>query len=130
MLVKGIDHFTINVVDIEKSINFYENILQMKKLNFVDMGDHGLTYFYLTESCRLELIEYYNDDDAKTVAENTKGTYRHMALLTDDIKTLRQICSEYNIKVKLEPTDMEKLGCRGMLIEDPNGVEIEIVQKY
>jgi len=51
-------------------------------------------------------------------------------LLTDDIKTLRQICSEYNIKVKLEPTDMEKLGCRGMLIEDPNGVEIEIVQKY
>lgn len=128
-MITGIDHFTINVIDLEKSIYFYKEILGLKQLNTINMGDHELIYFYLQEGCRLELIHYLYETELKHPKENTKGIYRHMALRTDHVKKVYKKCIEHHILIKLEPIVMENLSCKGMLIEDPNGVEIEIVEK-
>lgn len=128
-MIIGIDHCTINVVDVEKSIYFYKEILGLKQLNRINMGDHELIYFYLNEECKLELIHYLYETDLSHPKENLRGIYRHMALKTDDIMEVYKKCTENNILIKLKPTVMDKLSCKGMLIEDPNGVEIEIVEK-
>ena len=128
-MITGIDHFTINVTSIEKSIYFYKEILGLKQLNTIDMGDHQLSYFYLQEGCKLELINYLYETDLNHPKVDTQGLYRHMALKTDDINGLYKKCNENNVLVKLQPTVMEKLHCTGMLIEDPNGVEIEVFEK-
>lgn len=129
-MIMGIDHFTINVMDLEKSICFYEKILGLRQLNTINMGDHELIYFYLQEGCRLELIHYLYETDLCHPKEDTQGIYRHMALLTDNIMKVYKKCTENDILIKLQPIVMDKLCCKGMLIEDPNGVEIEIVEKF
>jgi lactoylglutathione lyase len=127
--VTGIVHVTINISAVDESFFFYEKVLQLKRLDSIEMGDHILTYFSLSESCRLELIEYRNDDSALRIAESAKGAYRHMALSVDDLDAIRENCASNNVVITLEPRYVSKLACRIMLIRDPNGVEIELVEK-
>ncbi|MHC1684712.1 MAG: VOC family protein [Clostridiaceae bacterium] len=129
-MIIGMDHFTINIKNLDKSKYFYKEILELKELNTVDMGDHQLIYFQLEGDCKLELINYMYNTAVDHPKEDTKGIYRHMALRTDDVMNIYRKCIENNIFIRLHPTNMEKLFCTGMLIEDPNGVEIEIVEKY
>lgn len=129
-MIKGIDHFTINVTDLEKSISFYKEVLGLKELNTIDMGDHQLIYFYLQEGCKLELINYLFETELSHPKEDAQGIYRHMALRTDNLMEIYNKCIENDIFIRLQPVNMEKLFCKGMLIEDPNGVEIEIVEKF
>lgn len=129
MLIKNVDHFTINVVKREKSIQFYEGVLELKKLNEIDMGDHGLTYFYLNEYSKLELIEYFNENKGINVPVENKGSYRHLALVTDDLGAVFKRCQEYHVVISMEPVYVEKLNCKCFMILDPNGVEIEIIER-
>ena len=55
------DHLAINIQDLEKSLHFYGEILELPKLPDVDMGDHHLYYFDLGNGLRLELIKYVDD---------------------------------------------------------------------
>ena len=129
IMITGLDHITVNMADREASFTFYEEVLGLEKMYDVDMGDHKLTYFYLNDSTRLELIEYYNDKPAHPEPSDEKGIYRHMALPTDGIEALFKRCTTYGVNVLMEPVRVDKLKWTGMLIEDPNGVEIEIVQR-
>ncbi|CUP53352.1 MULTISPECIES: VOC family protein [Hungatella] len=128
-MITGLDHITVNMADREASFQFYEEVLGLEKLYDVDMGDHRLTYFNLNGCTRLELIEYYNDSPAHPEPSDDKGIYRHMALTTDEIGRLFDRCTAYGVKVLMEPVWVETLNWTGMLVRDPNGVEIEIVQR-
>lgn len=56
-----LDHITINVTDLEASRKFYGDVLGLKPLPTVDMGDHELWYFDLGGGVMLELILYKDD---------------------------------------------------------------------
>ena len=129
IMITGLDHITVNMADREASFTFYEEVLGLEKMYDVDMGDHRLTYFCLNGSTRLELIEYYNDKPAHPEPSDEKGIYRHMALTTDGIEALFKRCTTYGVNVLMEPVRVDKLKWTGMLVRDPNGVEIEIVQR-
>ncbi|MDD3337555.1 MAG: VOC family protein [Lachnospiraceae bacterium] len=129
MKMTGLNHITINVTDLEASRKFYQKILGLKENGFIDMGDHTLTYFELPRSTRLELIDYETKAKQKEYKETDIGTYRHFCLETDDLKELYRICRENGVFVRKEPSYVEKLSCATMLIVDPNGVEIEIIEK-
>ena len=129
MKIMGLNHITINVEDLQKSTEFYKIVLGLKGNGFVDMGDHTLTYFDLPQNVRLELIDYTEKAARKDVKETDIGTYRHFCLETDDLEELMKICVENGVFVRKEPSYVEKLSCSTMLIVDPNGVEIEIIEK-
>lgn len=129
MNILSIDHITINVSDLEKTKAFYSDILKLKEAGFLDMGDHTLTYFHLTEKCRLELIHYLTEVKTAHVSETDLNIYRHFCLETDDLNQVYQDCLEHQVFIRKEPSYIEKLSCSTMLIVDPNGVELEIIQK-
>ena len=83
------DHITINVKDMKKSEVFYGEILGLRKLDIVDMGDHRLHYYELSEGLLLELIEY--DDDLGELHPNvkTRGIYWAVMMWMLCIKSLR-----------------------------------------
>jgi lactoylglutathione lyase len=129
-VIKGIDHVTINVKDREKSFEFYEKFLGLKRVGEnVILGGIDHYYFHLTEECRLELLCYLDDQPSVTVPQKGLGAIRHFALLTDDVDGIWKRCREAGIPVRMEPTDLEPLGCRALLVEDPNGVEVEFVKR-
>lgn len=128
-MLKAIDHITVNMTDKDKSFQFYGRILGLRKLNEVDMGDHRLYYYELPGGCRLELIEYKFESTVRSGAPTDRGVYRHFALETDDIDGLKHIFTRNGVKILQGPEPSDKLGVRFMLIEEPNKVEIEFVEK-
>ena len=129
MKITGLDHITINVKDLTQSEKFYTDVLRLEKTDLIDMGDHTLTYFPLPQGVRLELIDYTDKAAAENIRETDTGIYRHFCLVTDDLSELYHICRERGIFVRKAPSYVEKLKAHTMLITDPNGVEIEIIQK-
>lgn len=129
MKITGLNHITINVVDLETSVIFYKTVLGLQQSGFINMGDHTLTYFDLPQNVRLELIDYMQKDPQKEHRETDIGTYRHFCLETDDLVELEHICKESGVLIRKSPAYVEKLSCSTMLVLDPNGVEIEIIKK-
>ncbi len=127
-MITGINHFTINVLDKNQSDIFYSNILNLKKLESVDMGDCYITYYSLPNQVRLELINYYTKEAKTTNTQKTLGCFRHLAFEVDNLDLYADMFLKYDIPIIMPPTLMEKLHCRGMLIQDPNGVELELVE--
>ncbi len=127
--ITGLNHITVNVKDLEKSKAFYQDVLGLKEAGFIQMEDHTLTYFELPQGVRLELIDYENRETAPDVRETDIGIYRHFCLEADSLEEIHKICNEKKVFVRKTPSYVEKLGCETMLITDPNGVEIEIIQK-
>jgi lactoylglutathione lyase len=129
MNILSLDHITINVKDLETTKAFYRDVLKLRESGFIHMGDHTLTYFRLTAECRLELIHYLTDVATANVSETDRGIYRHFCLETDNLTQVWNDCLSHGAVVRKEPSYVDKLGCSTMLITDPNGVEIEIIQK-
>ena len=114
----------------EKSIYFYENTMQLQKEDFVDMGDHVIQYFRLDDTNILELIQYkYETQRCKMPAES-KGIYRHLAIRVENIQDA-YICILQNPDVELlmQPAYCKDLRFTNFLLKDPNGVEIEILER-
>lgn len=129
MKIVSLDHITINVSDLEKSKEFYGNVLKLEEAGFIDMGDHSLTYYHLTKECRLELIDYLTKQETAHITETHLNSYRHFCLETDNLDQVYQDCKEHQVFVRKAPSYVEKLSCSTMLIVDPNGVELEIIQR-
>ena len=128
MKITGLNHITINVTNLEESKAFYEKVLELVPCGFIDLGDHNLTYYQLPQGVRLELIEYTDPDTPVPVPVTHVGMYRHFCLETDSLEGIMENCRKYNVKVTKEPSYVEKLGCSNILLIDPNGVEIEVIQ--
>ena len=129
MRITGLNHITINVTDLEASLRFYTDVLELQELNEIDMGDHTLTYFELPQHVRLELLNFCEKGPVIRHRENADGIYRHFCLETDDLEELAERCRNSHVIISKEPSYVEKLGCSTMLLIDPNGVEIEAIQR-
>ncbi|SHJ41764.1 VOC family protein [Hespellia stercorisuis] len=127
-MIKAMNHITINMKDKEKTFWFYGELLGLKKLHEVDMGDHYIYYYQLPSDIRLELIEYLYDTPSEHPQYTSRGIYRHVAFEVEDVQELKSTLVSNGIKILEGPNPSEKLGVHFMLIEDPNGVEMEFVQ--
>lgn len=127
MKFTSINHITINVTDLKRSVQFYRSVLGLEECGFIDMGDHTLTYFALPQNIRLELIHYSMEQKEQKHPETEPGTYRHFCLEADSISEFYEICRKNGAEIRKAPSYVEKLGVNTMLIVDPNGVEIEII---
>lgn len=122
------DHFTINVTDLEASMHFYGELLGLKQLPGQNMGDHQLYYFDLG-GAMLELIHYDDDFGELKPHVKTRGIYRHLALSCEDVYVVAEKLKAAGVKITDGPGYVPLLKFHNILLEDPNGVELEIVQR-
>ncbi|NLV36552.1 MAG: VOC family protein [Clostridiaceae bacterium] len=127
MKLLGLDHITINCIDMETTRKFYENVFELKRLNDVDLGDHVLHYYQLP-GVKLELIEYKNPQKSWRTGNTDTGVYRHFAICTDDLSEIERRCEKEGYGINLHPTHIPQIDKTVMLVVDPNGVEIEVIQ--
>ena len=129
MLVKKIDHISINVKDLKKTFEFYENIMGLHRDEFImDMGFGVVYYMGLPGSTRLELIDYRTENVSLTTKNTDLGIYRHIAFEVGSLDEIAERCRKYDAKVILNRSYNKFLKNYNMLVEDPNGVEIEFVE--
>jgi catechol 2,3-dioxygenase-like lactoylglutathione lyase family enzyme len=129
MLIKHINHITINVRDVESSLRFYRDVLGLEQLNTVNMGDHELYYLALPGGTRLELTTFFGRNREAGVRSTDSGIYRHIAFEVDDISAVEALMQREGLDIVLPVTWVKELGVQAMLAKDPNGVELEFIQK-
>ena len=128
MKISQINHVSINVTDINKSLDFYGRILGLQQQQTVDCGDFEITYFALPDGSRLELFDYHGRNQAMPRAESEAGL-RHIAFQVEDVAAHEELLKAAGVQITLPTCDLPNLGARVLLLLDPNGVTLEFCEK-
>jgi len=126
--ISNIDHVSINVTDINKSLDFYSRVLGLKQLQTVDCGDFDITYFSLPSGSRLELFDY-RGKNRNTPREDSEVGLRHIAFQVEDVAAHEKLLRAEGVGITLSTCDLPNLGARVLLFLDPNGVTLEFCEK-
>jgi glyoxylase I family protein len=125
--IKAIEHVSINVTDISKSLDFYGRILGLEQKQTVECGDFAITYFKLSNGSRLELFDYHGNSQNSPREESEVGL-RHLAFLVEDVAAHEKMLTAEGVEITLPTCDLPNLGARVLLFLDPNGVTLEFCE--
>ena len=128
MNIRKIDHVSINLVDAEKSFDFYGRILGFQKQQTVDCGEFDITYFGLPDGSRLELFDYRGKNPTLPHGESDAGL-RHLAFQVENVAEQERLLRQEGVQITLPTCDLPNLGVRVLLFLDPNGVILEFCEK-
>ena len=122
-------HTMIRVGDLDRSIDFYTNVLGMKLLRQKDYPDGRFTLAFVgyggeDETAVIELT--HNWDTKKYDLGNGFG---HIALSFADVYKACDAVKAKGGKVTREPGPMKFGGSVIAFVEDPDGYKIEFIQK-
>ena len=128
MRISNIDHVSINVADINKTLDFYGRILGLEEQQTVDCGEFDITYFGLPGGARLELFDYHGKNRNSPRDESEVGL-RHIAFQVEDVAAHEKLLRAEGVEITLATCDLPNLGVRVLLFLDPNGVTLEFCEK-
>ena len=119
-------HSMIRVKNIEESIKFYTELMDMEVIEKHRLDDCWL-YFLAdrTRACQIELT--YNDDTPKEGYKIGNG-FGHFAFEVKSMNDFTQKLNSLGYKYLYEPFDLTGKGSMIAFIEDPDGYEIEIIE--
>jgi catechol 2,3-dioxygenase-like lactoylglutathione lyase family enzyme len=126
--ISKIDHVSINVININKTLDFYSRILGLKQLQSIDCGEFDITYFALPDGSRLELFDYHGKNHAHQRDESDVG-FGHVAFQVEDVAQHEKLLRAAGVEITLPTCDLPDLGARVLLFLDPNGVTLEFCEK-
>ena len=127
MQVRGVDHVSLNVTDIDASVEFYGRVLGFRELETVPFEDFSLVYFEIPGGGRLELFDYRGKNPRGRREESEAGL-RHLAFAVADVDAAERRLRAHGVEVTLAATDLPSLASRVILFKDPNGVTLEFCQ--
>jgi lactoylglutathione lyase len=115
-----IDHFNINVLDLDKSLAFYEKALDLKETRRTTADDGSYIIVYLgdgTSHCKLELTWL----KSQTTPYDLGDEEFHIAFKTDDFD------AAYALHRQMDCICFENKELGIYFINDPDGYWLEIV---
>ncbi len=119
-------HTMIRVLDLDKSIKFYEQAFALTLSHQLDFEDFALVYLRNKENdMEIELTL----NKAETEPYSHGNGYGHVAMCVDNIDSEHQRFNELG----LNPTDIvtfapdDNLLARFFFVNDPDGYEIEVL---
>ncbi len=120
-------HTMLRVKNIDKSLNFYTQIMGLKMLRQMELKNATL-YFVSDERecCTIELT--YNHELPKD-GYNHGSYFGHLAFETDDIDKFTEKIKSFGIDYTRPPFFVKEGGPKIAFLEDPDGFSIEIIEK-
>jgi lactoylglutathione lyase len=122
-------HSMIRVLDLERSIHFYKDVLNMKVVKSLDFSDFSLVYLRNNEAdFEIELtlnkgrVEPYSMGDG----------YGHIAIVVDNLEQKHEILEKMGylpLPIK-QFIDDGKLLAKFFFIQDPDGYKIEVLERH
>ena len=120
-------HTMIRVKDIEKSLKFYTDVLNMKFDHKKRLDDCWL-YFLSDEenTCQIELTVNDETPEDGYIIGNGFG---HFALSVNSLDEFSEKINKLGYSYLYPPFDLNGKGSRIAFINDPDGYEIELIEK-
>jgi len=117
----------IRVKNIDESLKFYTELMEMKVVEKRRLEDCWL-YFLADESnsCQIELT--YNDETPDD-GYNVGTGFGHFAFEVESLEKFTEKLSTFGYKYLYEPFDLTGKGSLIAFIQDPDGYEIELIEK-
>lgn len=126
-MIHTIDHVSINVSDLGRSIDFYCNGLGFRVSRTIDMPELNIVFVQLGASS-MELIARKDRPAATKTAPRTDGVgLAHVALRVNDIDEVFSQLREKGVEFSSPPHDASG-GPRIAFFSDPDGVILELIQ--
>lgn len=119
-------HTCVRVKDLDKSLNFYKNVLGLEEVRRLDYPDHKFTLVYLAlpgDEVELELTYNYDQEEPYELGNG----YGHIAIGVENLENTHEEYSQAGYDV----TDLKGLSdgaASYFFIKDPDGYKIEIIQ--
>lgn len=120
-------HTMIRVKDIEKSLDFYTNLFGMKIVEKRRLDDCWL-YFLEDEQSGYQIELTYNDEIPQEGYVIGSG-FGHFAFGVESMDEFSKKLNEFGYNYLYEPFDLTGKGSSIAFIQDPDGYEIEIIEK-
>lgn len=122
-------HTMIRVRDLEKSLDFYQNILKMKLLRKEDYPSGRFTLAFVgyaeeVENTVLELTHNWDTDNYEI-----GNAFGHLAIEVEDAYAACEAIRAQGIKILREAGPMNHGSTVIAFIEDPDRYKIELIQK-
>lgn len=122
-------HTMIRISDLQRSIDFYTQILGMSVLRTLDQPDERYTLVFLgfgeeSETCVLELTYNYGVSNYEL-----GNAYGHIAIGVSDIQQVTAEIKRRRVQFLLEPTPLKGSNEIIAFITDPDGYQIELIER-
>ena len=117
----------IRVKDIEASLKFYTELLNMTLVEKRRLEDCWL-YFLSDEdnTCQIELT--FNDKTPKD-GYNIGNGFGHFAFSVENMDKFSEKMNKLGYEYLYEPFDLNGKGTKIAFIQDPDGYEVELIEK-
>lgn len=120
-------HTMIRVGDLDASIAFYSDVLEMKLLRRTDFPDGKFTLAFLgygdeSDTCVLELTHNWD-----TAAYELGNGFGHIAIEVDDVYAACEKIRAQGGHIVREPGPMQHGTTVLAFVEDPDGYKIELL---
>ena len=120
-------HTMIRVKDIDKSIDFYTKLLEMEVSEKRRLDDCWL--YFLSDKASGQQIELtYNDETPQNGYEIGSG-FGHFAFGVNSMDEFTKKLNSLGYSYLYEPFDLTGKGSTIAFIKDPDGYEIELIEK-
>ncbi len=120
-------HTMIRVKDIDASLKFYTEVLDMELDKKKRLDDCWLYFLNDKEgTCQIELT--YNDETPEGGYEIGSG-FGHFAFAVESLDDFSAKIENLGYEYLYEPFDLNGKGTKIAFIKDPDGYEIELIEK-
>lgn len=120
-------HVMIRVKDLDKSMRFYTELLDMNRTGEVKLDD--CTLYYLSDEDGQTQIELtYNKETPENGYENGNA-FGHLAFETNSMEEFSKRMQSMGYEYLYEPYFMPEVNMHIAFLKDPDGNEIEIMSK-
>lgn len=120
-------HAMIRVKDIDASMKFYTELLGLKKTHEIKLDD-CLLHFLKGEDSDFE-IELTENFEIPQEGYKNGNAFGHFALETKDMNEFSRKMEELGYTYLYEPFVMPEANSKIAFVKDPDGNEIEIIEK-
>jgi len=120
-------HSMIRVKNIDESLKFYTQLFNMKLVEKKRLDDCTL-YFLDDESGNVQIELTYNDETPED-GYKCGNAFGHFAFCCEDIDSFTEKLHNMGYEYLYEPFDLTGKGSKIAFVNDPDGNEIELIEK-
>ncbi len=126
--VTGLAHIGIMTSDMDKSVEFYTEVLGFSLDHRTSLRDGAVELGFLkVGNCIVELVK---SGDGSAAKERSAGIVDHIALAVEDVDSLASSLTAKGIRFETdEPMDLDLMGgSRAIFFHGPNGERLEFFE--
>jgi lactoylglutathione lyase len=119
-------HTMIRVKNLERSVEFYTGVLGLREQRRKVLEKADATLVFLADETGHHAIELTYNHDGRDY--ELGGQFGHFALGVPDLEAARAELAGHGVEFSRGPYQVSEGGAMIAFIEDPDGIEIELIE--